>query len=389
MTVVAPAEDDEAAKKRKRLEAARLLMEKKKKAAAAAAATPAPPSVTLPGPRNLAEAAAAPVTTLDAVQKEEEVDPLDAFMEAEINPEVARREAEEKAAKAKAMMDRAEEIRAAREAGRDVRARADTTWLDDVDEEEKPDEEIEVPDNKVKLIIGAGGENIKRIQKKSKARLQVKKKGEELNKGFGGMVESEGMDEGGVPAAGMTIFMLFGSEDERAQAKRMIHELFDKAEAEKREKREKDREWQKKKRERERQMYHLRHRADYECLEVPLGAPKDECKKAYRKLAVRWHPDKHPEGPQREAAAKKFLEIQQAYNSLMTTDEEQTVEALAAAAQKQAKKEAAAENGVDLEAVKQSVAAAKEAALKAAEEAKRQADAAAMAAAREAYNRMK
>ena len=51
----------------------------------------------------------------------------------------------------------------------------------------------------------------------------------------------------------------------------MIHELFDRVEAEKKEKREKDREWQKKKRERERQMYHLRHKADYDCLEVNLG----------------------------------------------------------------------------------------------------------------------
>lgn len=186
----------------------------------------------------------------------------------------------------------------------------------------------------------------------------------------------------------MTTFMLFGSEEERAMAKRMIHELFDRAEAEKREKREKDREWQKKKRERERQMYHLRHKADYDCLEVRLGAPKDECKRAYRKLAVRWHPDKHPEGPEREAAAKRFLEIQQAYNNLMTTDEEQTIEALAAAAEKKAKHEAAAERGVDLDAVKKSVTAAREAALKASAEAKKQSDAAAMAAARDAYKRM-
>lgn len=63
------------------------------------------------------------------------------------------------------------------------------------------------------------------------------------------------------------------------------------------------------------------------------------------------------EGPQRDAASKRFLEIQQAYNSLMTTDEEQTVEALTAAAQKQAKQEAAAERGVDLDAAHKSVMA--------------------------------
>jgi hypothetical protein len=33
--------------------------------------------------------------------------------------------------------------------------------------------EIEVPANKVKLVIGAGGEKIKWIQRKSKCRVQV------------------------------------------------------------------------------------------------------------------------------------------------------------------------------------------------------------------------
>ena len=61
---------------------------------------------------------------------------------------------------------------------------------------------------------------------------------------------------------------------------------------------------------------------------LPLGAKKDAIKAAYRKLAVKWHPDKHKEGPEREAANTKFLEIQQAYNSLMMSDEEATVEAL-------------------------------------------------------------
>jgi len=41
-----------------------------------------------------------------------------------------------------------------------------------------------------------------------------------------------------------------------------------------------NREWQKKKKERERQMYHLRHKGDYDTLQVQMGASKDECKKA-------------------------------------------------------------------------------------------------------------
>lgn len=33
---------------------------------------------------------------------------------------------------------------------------------------------------------------------------------------------------------------------------------------------------------RERQLYHLRHARDYEALDLPMGAAKDEVKKAYR-----------------------------------------------------------------------------------------------------------
>ena len=81
-------------------------------------------------------------------------------------------------AKRDAMLRRANEIKVARESGKEVRARADATMLADIDAEieEKPDETVEIPDNKVKLVIGAGGENIRRIQKKSGCRLQVKKK---------------------------------------------------------------------------------------------------------------------------------------------------------------------------------------------------------------------
>lgn len=40
-------------------------------------------------------------------------------------------------------------------------------------EEETPDEEFDIPAHKVKLMIGAGGEKIKFIQRKTKCRIQV------------------------------------------------------------------------------------------------------------------------------------------------------------------------------------------------------------------------
>ena len=47
------------------------------------------------------------------------------------------------------------------------------------------DLEIRIPTNKVKLVVGPGGTKIGEIQKKSKARVQVKKEESELSKGFG------------------------------------------------------------------------------------------------------------------------------------------------------------------------------------------------------------
>tara|TARA_B100000482_G_scaffold189217_1_gene170321 strand:- start:593 stop:1105 length:513 start_codon:yes stop_codon:yes gene_type:complete len=156
------------------------------------------------------------------------------------------------------------------------------------------------------------------------------------------MREGGGADTAVQPddVAGVTVFMLFGDADARAVAKRMIHELFDKAADAKAKQRQDEKDYKAKKRERARREYHLRHKKDYDVLGVPLGAPKDECKRAYRKLAVKWHPDKHPAGDGRVAAEAMFKEIQRAFDALMTTDEEQTIEALTAKGQKDAERAA-------------------------------------------------
>ena len=73
-------------------------------------------------------------------------------------------------------------------------------------------------------------------------------------------------------------------------------------------------------------MYHLRHAKDDEALELPMGASKADAKKAFRRLALKWHPDKNPDN--REEAEARFQEISRAYESLMSTDEDQRIEQL-------------------------------------------------------------
>ncbi|EZG63300.1 DnaJ domain protein [Gregarina niphandrodes] len=56
----------------------------------------------------------------------------------------------------------------------------------------------------------------------------------------------------------------------------------------------------------------------YARLGVSKDAPADEIRKAYRKLALKWHPDKNPNN--REEAETKFKELAEAYDCLSDPD---------------------------------------------------------------------
>jgi len=53
----------------------------------------------------------------------------------------------------------------------------------------------------------------------------------------------------------------------------------------------------------------------YELLELSREATAADIKKSYRKLALKWHPDKNPENP--DEATRKFKEIAEAYEVLI------------------------------------------------------------------------
>ena len=56
----------------------------------------------------------------------------------------------------------------------------------------------------------------------------------------------------------------------------------------------------------------------HQVLGVAEGATQEEIHKAYRELARRWHPDRFMEGPERMWAEQKMIDINRAYNELLS-----------------------------------------------------------------------
>ncbi|XP_064456843.1 dnaJ homolog subfamily B member 6-like isoform X2 [Ornithodoros turicata] len=53
----------------------------------------------------------------------------------------------------------------------------------------------------------------------------------------------------------------------------------------------------------------------YKVLDIPRNSSTNDIKKAYRKLALKWHPDKNPD--KKEEAGRRFREISEAYEVLV------------------------------------------------------------------------
>jgi len=78
------------------------------------------------------------------VQNDDE-DPLDQYMEAQVNPEVEKKQREEEQMAWKERIERAKEIERARKEGYDPRD-SQASIVEEEDPDDKPDEEVEIPE---------------------------------------------------------------------------------------------------------------------------------------------------------------------------------------------------------------------------------------------------
>ena len=77
-------------------------------------------------------------------------------------------------------------------------------------------------------------------------------------------------------------------------------------------------------------MHNVDSKDFYEVLGLKKGASDAEIKKAYKKLAVKYHPDKNPEN--RDEAEENFKKISQAYQVLSDPKKKQTFDQFGRAA---------------------------------------------------------
>jgi molecular chaperone DnaJ len=64
----------------------------------------------------------------------------------------------------------------------------------------------------------------------------------------------------------------------------------------------------------------LKERNPFHTLDIPEGSGLKEIRKAYRRLVLKYHPDRHPGDVE---APKRFLEVQRAYEALLKIDRQE------------------------------------------------------------------
>ena len=260
-----------------------------------------------------------------------DVDPLDAFMSEQILPEVKRRQEEEMEDERQAR----ERLEADLKAGRIPKALRDLLADDEgagggdgyggdggdggdgggatgpAGSSDRPDMEMQIPGNALKRLMGLGGETIRHINKTSGCKIKVAKGMQAMQLGFGASLKER--VEAHVADKATVTLELRGGKASCEKAKEMVLEAID-SKKEKERHRALARERREEEKDREAHIRRLRHAKDYEALEVSSSASREEIKQAYRRLAMKWHPDKNPDD--KERAEEMFSKVDRAFKNL-------------------------------------------------------------------------